>query len=429
MENNSINLRECVRQAKNGDIGSYEQIVKRFQAFAFSQAFSRLGDSHLAEDAVQDAFLEAYLKLGSLRTPEAFATWFRRIVLTACTRITRRISIKAASLEEVEREAETIADPDENPAEQLERKEREKAVHLAVQNLPDNLRMVTALYYIGGIGQKGIAGYLSLSETTVKKRLFTARKKLKEDITNMAKKIADNKMPAEQVSARVIAELVSRPQPLLIGNHPMRQIVEQIKAALPDYEMIESSEVEERAIYPSIQKDFIIEATTYQLDAKHILRTQTSGATLRAIKGRKSPIRLLTAGRVFRMEKEDERHLKVFHQLDGICVVAGASQSELQKTVKKLVAAVLGTVDIRFRDIDFKWVDDGTEVEVKENDKWISVAGCGMLKSEMLREAGHDPDKVSGYAFGVGLERLATMKLGLKTVQELWRPPYVKAGS
>ncbi len=426
MENDLINLGECVRRARNGDVSSYEQIVKRFQAFAFSQAFSILGDSHLAEDAVQEAFLETYLKLGSLRTPEAFTTWFRRIVFTACSRITRRILIKPISLEGVEREAEAIADPDENPAEQLERKDREQTVHLAVQNLPDNLRMVTALYYIGGIEQNGIADYLGLSETTVKKRLFDARKKLKEDITNMAKKIADNKMPAEQISARVIAELVSRPQPLLISEHPIHRIVGQIKMVLSDYEMIESSEVEENVIYPSIQKSYFYPANTYQLDAKHILRTQTSGATLRAIKGRQTPICLLTAGRVFRSEKEDDRHMKVFNQLDGIRVAADASPVQLQETIQKLISVVLGSVDIRFRKEDWGWIDEGTEVEVKVNDKWVSVAGCGMLKSETLREAGHNPDQVKGYAFGLGLERMAMLKLGLKSVQELWRPPYVR---
>lgn len=145
-----INLGEYVRQAKNGDISSYEQIMKRLQASAFSQAFSILGDSHLAEDAVQDAFVEAYQKLGSLRSPEAFSTWFSRIVFTACNRIRRRRSVRTTSIEK----AENLADSSESPAESLEREEREQTVHLAIQALPDNLRMVTALYYIGGIDQE-----------------------------------------------------------------------------------------------------------------------------------------------------------------------------------------------------------------------------------------------------------------------------------
>lgn len=242
----------------------------------------------------------------------------------------------------------------------------------------------------------------------------------------MAKVISEKKMPAEVVSARVIAELVSRPQPLLIKDHPIRQIVEQIKMALLDYEMIDSSEVEEKEIYPSIQDSYISRTTAYQLDSKHVLRTQTSGATLRAIKGRKIPIRLLTTGRVFRPVREDEQHLKVFHQLDGICVAPTASQDELETTLSKAIAAVLGTVDIKFREGDFGWIDQGMDIEVKVNDKWTDVAGCGMLKPEMLKEAGHDPKHTQGYAFGLGLERLAILKLGLKNVRDLWRPPYIQ---
>jgi phenylalanyl-tRNA synthetase alpha chain len=126
------------------------------------------------------------------------------------------------------------------------------------------------------------------------------------------------------------------------------------------------------------------------------------------------------------MEKEDEKHLKVYHQLDGICVAAGASQSDLEETVKKLISIVLGEADVRFRVEHWGFLDGEAGVEVKANDKWISVAGCGMLKAEMLKEAGYNTDVVSGYAFGVGLERLAMLKLGLKSVQELWRPPYVR---
>ena len=411
-----------VHLAQNGDVGSYEYIVKNFQALAFSQAFSILGDSHLAEDAVQEAFLETYRKLGSLRTPEAFITWFRRIVFTTCSRIRRRTSIKTTSLDE----AAIIADPDNSPAERLERKEREQTVHLAIQALPDSLRMVTALYYIGGISQLNIADYLNLTDTAVKKRLFDARKKLREEITNMAKVISDNKMPAEEVSARVIAELVSRPQPLLIKDHPIRQTAEQIKTALPDYEIIDSSEIELKEIYPSIQDSFFSGIPEYQLDTKHVLRTSTTGATLLAIKGRKPPVHLLTTGRVFRPVSEDEQHLKVFHQLDGICVSSTASLEELKNTLVKIVTSLLGHIEFNFIDADFAFVDNPMEFRVKTNNKWLNVAGCGMLKPATLKEAGYDTKSVRGYAFGLGLERLVMIKLGLKNIRDLWRPPYLK---
>lgn len=415
-------LSELVRQAQSGNVSSYEQIVRRFQASAFSQAFSNLGDSYLAEDAVQDAFVEAYRKLGSLRSPEAFSTWFRRVVLTACSRIRRRNTFLSISIEK----AATLVDAGETPAERLERKEREHTVHLAIQSLPDNLRMVTALYYIGGIDQRSISEYLTVPESTVKKRLFDARRKLKEGIANMAKIISNSKTPAEEISARVIAELVSRPQLLLIKDHPLHQIVEQIKTALPEYEVIESGEVEQKEIYPSIQDSFISGIPMYQLDPKHVLRTQTTGATFRAIKGRKPPIHLLTAGRVFRPVPEDDQHLKVFHQLDGICVTSTASQEELKNTLIKVVTFILGSIELNFVKAQFDFFDHAMEMKVKTDNKWINIAGCGMLKPEMLKEADFDPKYTKGYAFGLGLERLAMLKLGLKSIQDLWRPPYVQ---
>ena len=206
------NISDLVSRAQAGDLASYEEIVRRFQAWAFSRAFSILGDSHLAEDAVQDAFVEAFRNLGSLLAPEAFPSWFQRIVLTACNRITRKRALPASSLDEAQISQRTDLDP----SDRIEREERDRMVHIAIQSLSDNLRMVTALYFIGGMSQREVGDYLCLSETVVKKRLFDARRKLRGYLTNMAKSISDERMPAEEISARVIAELISRPQPLLI---------------------------------------------------------------------------------------------------------------------------------------------------------------------------------------------------------------------
>ena len=415
---------ELVSRAQAGDLASYEEIVRRFQAWAFSRAFSILGDSHLAEDAVQDAFVEAFRNLGSLLAPEAFPSWFHRIVLTACNRITRRRALPASSLD---RSAKYSQRTDLDPSDRIEREERDRMVHIAIQSLSDNLRMVTALYFIGGMSQREVGDYLCLSESVVKKRLFDARRKLRGYLTNMAKSISDERMPAEEVSARVIAELISRPQPLLINDHPIRQVVDQIKAALPDYEVIESREVEDKEIYPSIQESYFAGyGVGYHLDTESMLRTQTSGATLRAIKGRRPPVRLLGAGRVYRAVGEDAHHLKVFHQLDGVCVAKAASLDELRATLSRLLATVLGPREFSYREEDFGFVDHGMEVYGAFEDRWRSIAGCGMLKPAMLREAGHDPDRVQGYAYGIGLERLAQLKLGLTSIHELWRRPYLQ---
>ena len=417
------NVGDLIRRVQAGDLQSYEEVVERFRAWAFSRAFARLGDSQLAEDAVQEAFVEAYRNLGKLSAPEAFASWFQKVLATACNRMTRRRRVATVPLTG----AEETMQGGTSLSSELERIERDRVVHMAIQSLPDSQRTVTALYFIGGMTQREIGDYLSLSEAAVKKRLFNARRKLKEYVINMAKTISDEAMSTEGVSARVIAELVSRPQPLLIEGHPIRSIVDGIKSAIPEYESIESSEIEPRDIYPSIREAYLLEyGGGYCLDHETMLRMHTTGATLRAIQGREPPVRLLTAGRVFRpSEMEDDSHLKVFHQLDVICVDEAASLEGLRTTLERVIRSMLGSVDVRYRESDYRWVDSGMDVDVKVNQEWLGMAGCGMLKPAMLGEAGHDPSHVGGFAFGLGLERLAQVKLGLDSIHELWRPPYV----
>ena len=190
---------QLVSKAQAGDLNSYEALVRRFEASAFGHAFSVLGDSQLAQDAVQEAFIEAYRNLHSLKAPEAFATWFQTVVLTACSHMTRRKTVPTSPLEEVKERLQS----EDDPISHIERQEREQMVHNAIQSLPDSLRAVTGLYYIGGLPQCEVAAYLGLSETAVKKRLFNARQQLKRSIMNISQAISDERMPAEQVSMKV----------------------------------------------------------------------------------------------------------------------------------------------------------------------------------------------------------------------------------
>jgi len=100
------NIAELVRRAQAGDLGYYEEIVARFRASAFGRAFARLGDSHLAKDSVQEAFVEAHRNLGSLTAPKAFPTWFQKVVATACDRMTRRKTLLIGPLSDASKTPE-----------------------------------------------------------------------------------------------------------------------------------------------------------------------------------------------------------------------------------------------------------------------------------------------------------------------------------
>ena len=174
-------LTSLVVRAQGGDLDAYGAIVRRFQDMAYGYGYSMLGDFHLAEDAAQEAFIQAYRDLPTLREPAAFPGWFRRIVFKHCDRLTRGKHISTVPLDAVVEMASREPGPDQLAEEQ----EMKDKVLEAIQSLPENEGMVTMLFYINGYSQNEIAEFLEVPVSTVKNRLHTSRKRLKERIIAM----------------------------------------------------------------------------------------------------------------------------------------------------------------------------------------------------------------------------------------------------
>src|SRR5262249_5669427 len=149
------------------------QLIQRFKERAYQWAFAMLQDSHLAEDAVQEAFITAYEHLDQLKDPSAFPGWFKRIVISQCARLMRRKDFAADLLDD----SAPAAEPD--PSEKVEEHESEERLKQALHRLPEHERTVTELFYLSEYSQHEIAERLALPVTTVKKRLQYARKHLK----------------------------------------------------------------------------------------------------------------------------------------------------------------------------------------------------------------------------------------------------------
>lgn len=182
----------AARAARHEKSQAFGEIVQRFQDLAFGCAYAILGDFHLAEDAAQEAFLTAWRNLDQLRKPEAFPGWFKRIVLTQCNRLTRGKRLHTISLDAIL----DVPAPDIDPYLAYEQIERQIRVYAAVQALPEHERMVTALFYISDYSQNEIAAFLELPLTTIKKRLFSARQKLREGMVDMVRDTLQEKRPS-----------------------------------------------------------------------------------------------------------------------------------------------------------------------------------------------------------------------------------------
>lgn len=163
-----------VRAVQTGDHHAFTQLVKRFEAMAQAITYLWLGDRFLAQDAVQDAWLEVYRCLPALRSPEAFPLWFRRVLLKQADRITRRRTL----LPLMDEHATTSLDAD--PLSVVEQRELQQMVRQALTRLPAEQQSSVLLFYFRQYSQADIAAQLGISPGAVRKRLFDARRRLRE---------------------------------------------------------------------------------------------------------------------------------------------------------------------------------------------------------------------------------------------------------
>ena len=188
------------------------ELVRMFQDMAYACGYAVLGDFCLAEDVAQEAFISAWQKLGQLNQPEAFPGWFRRIVLTECNRLTRKNRLRTISLDEgIDVHA---SHPD--PQLVIEKDEVTKAAFTAIRKLSLNERMVVVLFYVNEHSQNEISAFLNLPLTTVAKRLYSARTRLRTMLMDSVKKDLTAHRPsrdesfAEKVKAGIYDEYVGQ---------------------------------------------------------------------------------------------------------------------------------------------------------------------------------------------------------------------------
>ena len=162
---------------------AFGELVIRFQDMAFGCAFAVLGDVYLAQDTAQEAFVVAWQKLAQLREPAAFPGWFKRIVLTQCNRLLRCKRLQILPLEA----GANASTADPGPHFSAERQQLLTRVLQAINALPENERLVTTLFYVNGYTQADIGEFLEVPVSTVNKRLYSARQRLKGSVVDLVK--------------------------------------------------------------------------------------------------------------------------------------------------------------------------------------------------------------------------------------------------
>jgi phenylalanyl-tRNA synthetase alpha chain len=216
--------------------------------------------------------------------------------------------------------------------------------------------------------------------------------------------------------------------------HPITQTIRQVQEIMSQlgFESVDGPEVEDQwhnfealAISPEHPArdplDNFYLATARAADPL-LLRSQTSTVQIRVMEGREPPLRIVSLGRVYRPDTADATHYPMFHQVEGLLVEPGTTMAHLKSVLRLFASRFLGgDVHVRFRPSFFPFTEPSVEVDMEWGGRWVEMGGAGMVDPAVLAAVGYDPDAVTGFAFGLGVERIAARRYGIDDIRDFYK--------
>lgn len=260
-------------------------------------------------------------------------------------------------------------------------------------------------------------------------------KEIEEKKVVLSKKLQEDRLKNEVIDVTLPAKKIE-----LGHRHPMNIVLDDIKRIFigMGYEIVEGPEVEKdyynfEALNIPDNHPAKDEQDTFFINKNILLRSQTSPVQVRVMEKNKPPIRILAPGRVFRSDEVDATHSPVFHQAEGLVIDKNVTMSDLKGALEVFVKELYGeNVKVKFRPHHFQFTEPSAEVDVTcvmcqgkgcrvcKGTGWIEILGCGMVHPRVLEMSGIDPNEYSGFAFGIGLERIALLRYEIEDMRLLY---------
>ncbi|GLI51988.1 phenylalanine--tRNA ligase alpha subunit [Tepidanaerobacter syntrophicus] len=260
--------------------------------------------------------------------------------------------------------------------------------------------------------------------------------------TELEQKIAEKELELKKAlkEERMRREFidVTIPTKVLLGaKHPLTLVMDEIRDIFIGlgYKVVEGPEIEleyynfEALNTPADHPARDMQDTFYISD-EILLRTQTSPVQIRTMEKEQPPLKIIAPGRVFRSDTVDATHSPMFHQVEGLAVGEGFTMGDLKGTLVTFVHEMFGRDrKSRFRPHFFPFTEPSAEMDISciachgkgcrvcSYTGWLEILGCGMVHPNVLRNVGHDPEKINGFAFGMGVERIAMLKYGINDLR------------
>ncbi len=286
---------------------------------------------------------------------------------------------------------------------------------------------------------KGMKDVAAEDRPKVGQMVNDAREEIEKALEN-----AKNRLEAAAMEAQLSAETIDVTLPAKgrnIGHSHPNQIAlgEMVRIFTGlGYEVVEGPEVEKdyynfEALNIPADHPAKDEQDTFYINGEMLLRTQTSGAQVHEMEKGRLPIRMISPGRVYRSDEVDATHSPCFHQVEGLLIDENVTFSDLKGTLTQFAQELFGKdTRVKFRPHHFPFTEPSAEMDVScfkcggkgcrfcKGEGWIEILGCGMVHPHVLEMSGIDPLKYKGFAFGVGLERIALLKYEIDDMRLLY---------
>lgn len=234
---------------------------------------------------------------------------------------------------------------------------------------------------------------------------------------------------AQKLAAESIDVTLPGRGEMLGGLHPITRTIQRIERLFGElgFESVEGPEIEDdfhnfgALNIPELHPARGMHDTFYVQNGGKVLRTHTSPVQVRTMMSRKPPIRIICPGRVYRSDS-DRTHSPMFHQIEGLYVGENVSFADLQYDLKTFLSRFFEReAEVRFRPSYFPFTEPSSEVDIKdEKGRWLEVLGCGMVHPKVFEAVGIDPERYTGYAFGLGVERFAMLRYGVDDLRNFF---------
>ncbi len=259
-------------------------------------------------------------------------------------------------------------------------------------------------------------------------------KKFNEVKQRVGQLLEERKAELEKPAVALTAIDLTLPgEPLSLGRrHVITQTIDEFKELMGrfGFTAVEGPEIEDEThnfVALNIPEEhpardpldnFYLAAAEASTGGPVLLRSQTSTVQIRVMEQNRPPIRIVSLGRVYRPDKIDDTHHFMFHQMEGLMVGDDVTMAQLKTVLSLFAKSYLGDdVDVRFRPSFFPFTEPSVEVDVSWQGGWMEIGGAGMVDPNVLRAVGYDPEEVSGFAFGLGIERFCMRRHNITDIR------------